>query len=117
MYCKVRKDDEIYYSPVLIVDSNKGEFVVFNKECSGFEKTGVSGENNNALIIIYDCSDFVMPDKNKENLGLVPVFLLIRRCVRVLYASINALTRLVLPKNTGAGLAGNSNAAIFDDFC
>lgn len=60
MYCKVRKGDEIYYSPVLIVDSNKGEFVVFNKACSGFEKTGVSGETNNALIINYDCSDFVI---------------------------------------------------------
>ena len=57
-----------------------------------------------------------MPDKNKANLGLAPVFLLIQRCARVLYACINALTRLVLPKNMGARLAGNQNAAIFDDF-
>ena len=37
-----------------------------------------------------------MPGKNKVNFGLDPVFLLIRRCVRVLYASINALTRIVI---------------------
>ena len=57
-----------------------------------------------------------MPDKNKTNLGLAPVFLLIQRCARVLYVGINALARLVLPKNMGARLAGNQNAAIFDDF-
>ena len=57
-----------------------------------------------------------MPDKNKTNLGLAPAFLLIQRCARVLYACINALTRLVLPKNMGARLACNQNAAIFDDF-
>ena len=57
-----------------------------------------------------------MPDKNKTNLGLATVFLLIQRCARVLYVGINALTRLVLPKNMGARLAGNQNAAIFDDF-
>ena len=27
----------------------------------------------------------IMPDKNKTNLGLAPVFLLIQRCARVLY--------------------------------
>ncbi len=57
-----------------------------------------------------------MPDKNKTNLGLATVFLLIHRCVRCLPSSINALTRLVLPKNMDARLAGNQNAAIFDDF-
>ena len=57
-----------------------------------------------------------MPAKNKRNLGLAPVFLPIRRCVRVLYVGINALARLVLPKNMGARLASNQNAAIFDDF-
>ena len=59
---------------------------------------------------------FIMPDKNKTNLGLATVFFLIQRCARVLYACINALTRLVLPKNMGARLACNQNAAIFDDF-
>ena len=61
-----------------------------------------------------------MPDKNKANLGLAPVFLLIHRCARCLpssiNASINALARLVLPENMGARLACNQNAAIFDDF-
>ena len=57
-----------------------------------------------------------MPDKNKTNLGLATVFLLIQRCARVLYVGINALTRLVLPKNMDARLACNQNAAIFDDF-
>ncbi len=57
-----------------------------------------------------------MPDKNEMNLGLANVFLLIQRCVRCLPYSISALTRLVLTKNMGARLAGNQNAAIFDDF-
>ena len=57
-----------------------------------------------------------MPDKNKTNFGLATVFLLIQRCIRVLYYSINALTRLVLTKNMGARLVCNQNAAIFDDF-
>ena len=57
-----------------------------------------------------------MPDKTKTNLGFAPVFLPILRCARVLYVGINALTRLVLPKNMDARLAGNQNAAIFDDF-
>ena len=57
-----------------------------------------------------------MPDKNKANLGLATVFLLIQRCARVLYVGINARTRLVLTKNMGARLACNQNAAIFDDF-
>ena len=57
-----------------------------------------------------------MPDKNKENLGLATVFLLMLRCVRCLPYGINALTRLVLPENMGARLAYNRNAAIFDDF-
>ena len=57
-----------------------------------------------------------MPAKNKTNLGLATVFLPIRRCVHVLYVGINALARLVLPKNMGARLASNQNAAIFNDF-
>ena len=57
-----------------------------------------------------------MPAKNKTNLVLATVFLLIRRCVRVLYVGINALARLVLPKNMGARLASNQNAAIFNVF-
>ena len=57
-----------------------------------------------------------MTDKNKTDLGLATVFLLIQRCARCLPYSINALTRLVLPKNMGARLACNQNAAIFDDF-
>lgn len=43
------------------------------------------------MISIY----YPMPDKNKTNLGLAPVFLLIQRCARCLPYSINALTRLV----------------------
>ena len=57
-----------------------------------------------------------MSEKNKTNLGLAPVFLLIQRCARCLPYSINALTRLVLTKNMGARLVCNQNAAIFDDF-
>ena len=44
------------------------------------------------MISIY----YPMPDKNKTNLGLAPVFLLIQRCARCLPYSINALARLVL---------------------
>ena len=40
-----------------------------------------------------------MPDKNKTNLGLAPVFLLIQRSARCLPFVISALTRPILPKN------------------
>ena len=68
------------------------------------------------MTVKFCCITLAMPDKNKTNLGLATVFLLIQRCARVLYVGINALTRLVLPKNMDARLAGNQNAAIFDDF-